>query len=384
MRRSGRLALLAGCRSGGTPPTLLAAADTVPGRWRKASPWQLQPWTPEAAVSLAEMADRDSVDLVALTDGWLPRFPEDQLQPVLAAPLQSQLDQTAAQFLAMHGNTRAAQLLPVGVSPWVMVFRRGDSWRSASMEGWDVLLDPALTGQVVLPLSPRLVIELADRMTAPNALERLRRQVLTFDDRQGINWLLKDKARVLVTPLQRCMTLLRQDPRLSAVLPPAALLALDPGFALPKRGNHCRSGGQAWMPPMQTPWRPCVRNQDLGGPFVAGSAAVSMARPAWSGPLLISAGIGNSRARRHVSASRRTAAGRLSALMVSFGWGWPDGVGGAAGVPQAQAAMICSPVICTPDQVVSLLGRSGHGSGKVAEAQNRGWGPLWGRAGGWH
>ena len=165
------------------------------------------------------MADRDSVDLVALTDGWLPRFPEDQLQPVLAAPLQSQLDQTAAQFLAMHGNTRAAQLLPVGVSPWVMVFRRGDSWRSASMEGWDVLLDPALTGQVVLPLSPRLVIELADRMYSDAALLRLRGQLLTMDDRQATNWLLKDEARVVVLPLQRCMALLRRDPRLMAVLP---------------------------------------------------------------------------------------------------------------------------------------------------------------------
>ena len=268
------LALLAGCRSGGAPPTLLAAADTLPGRWAKAlpSPWQLQPWTPEAAVTLAEMAERDSVDLVAVTDGWLSRFPVDQLQPVQAAPLQSQLDQTAAQFLAMQGNSRAAQLLPVGVSPWVMVFRRGDSWRSASLEGWDVLLDPALTGHVVLPLSPRLVIELADRMTAPNALERLRRQVLTYDDRQGINWLLKDKARVLVTPLQRCMTLLRRDPRLSAVLPDSGAplhwtLLIRPANTrepLPQAWVE-----QAWMPPMQTRlvasgWRPPLKTLDTG------------------------------------------------------------------------------------------------------------------------
>lgn len=215
------LALLAGCRQGAKPPKLLAAAETVPSRWRKAlpSPWQFLPLKPEDSLTLKGKAERESVDLIALTDGWLTSFPQDLLQPVQAAPLQSQLDQTAAQFLQLQGSTRAAQLLPVAVSPWVMVFRGGDRWRSTSVDRWEVLLDSALTGQVVLPQSPRLVIELADRMNASDALERLRRQVLTYDDRQGINWLLKDKARVLVTPLQRCMTLLRRDPRLSAVLP---------------------------------------------------------------------------------------------------------------------------------------------------------------------
>ena len=43
--------------------------------------------------------------------------------------------------------------------------------------------------------------------------------MLSFDDRQGMNWLLKDRARVVVLPLQRCMRFLRRDPRLTALLP---------------------------------------------------------------------------------------------------------------------------------------------------------------------
>ena len=68
-------------------------------------------------------------------------------------------------------------------------------------------------------------------MSSDAALLRLRGQLLTMDDRQATNWLLKDEARVVVLPLQRCsfcfggihascMALLRRDPQaLMAVLP---------------------------------------------------------------------------------------------------------------------------------------------------------------------
>ena len=214
------LALLAGCRQGTTPPKLLAAPDTVPGRWQKAlpSPWQFLPLEPEDAITPLQKAQQDSVDLIALTDGWLSSLPQDRLQPVQAAALQSQLDQTAARFLQLQGAARAAKLLPVGVSPWVMLFRGGDSERRLCRQ----------LGCLARPGSDRpcgVAAESASgdraRRSHPGAgcVGGLRRQVLTYDDRQGINWLLKDKAQVLVTPLQRCMGLLRRDPRLSAVLP---------------------------------------------------------------------------------------------------------------------------------------------------------------------
>ena len=110
-------------------------------------------------------------------------------------------------------------VLPVGVSPWVLLFRNGAEWAEAAKAGWDVLLQPSLAGQVILPASPRWVIDLADRCGGDAALHRLRQQLLTMDDRRATNWLLKDRARVVVLPLQRCMSLLRRDPRLTAVIP---------------------------------------------------------------------------------------------------------------------------------------------------------------------
>ena len=82
-----------------------------------------------------------------------------------------------------------------------------------------MLLDPQLKGKFVFPSSPRVVIDLADRLEQPDALRRLRRQALTFDDRQAVNWLLKGVAKVVVLPLQRCLSLLRRDPRMEVILP---------------------------------------------------------------------------------------------------------------------------------------------------------------------
>lgn len=57
-----------------------------------------------------------------------------------------------------------------------------------------------MAGRVVLPASPRLVMSLADHLGGGQALPALRRQALTYDDRQATNWLLKGEAKVVVLP----------------------------------------------------------------------------------------------------------------------------------------------------------------------------------------
>ena len=214
------LALLAACRSGERSPQLLAARGTLPKAWLKLLP---SPWESSAtAAPRLWPDDTDSaVDLVAMGDGWLSSVAPSRLQDLDAPQLQQQLGAQAQRFLQQLGAERAMQVLPVGVSPWVMLFRNGSAWLEAARGGWDVLLDPTLAGRVVLPASPRFVIDLADRLGGEEVLRRLRAQLLTMDDRQATSWLLKGEARVVVLPLQRCMALLRRDPRLTAVLPDA-------------------------------------------------------------------------------------------------------------------------------------------------------------------
>ncbi|BEV35917.1 ABC transporter substrate-binding protein [Synechococcus sp. M16CYN] len=211
------LVALAGCRRAVAAPQLLALSGILPKRWTTElpKPWQfitsktLNQWT---------QADRNQADLLAFTDGWIESLSTVPLQPIAASPLRNRLDAAALRLLEALGPQESC-VLPVGVSPWVMLVRQNAIVESIKMLGWEMLLDPHLQGRIILPASPLLVINLADRLEQKDALERLRRQVLTFDDRQAVNWLLKGVATVVVLPLQRCLPLLKQDPRVAAVLP---------------------------------------------------------------------------------------------------------------------------------------------------------------------
>ncbi|WP_253912415.1 substrate-binding domain-containing protein [Synechococcus sp. KORDI-52] len=206
--------LLAGCRSTTAAPTLLAPAGVLPKPWADAlpKPWRLklapaqQDWTPE---------DQARADVLVMGDGWLEAHSAGALQPIASELLLSQLDGQAKVLLANLGALQD-RVLPLAVSPWVMLLRDDPA---KTQQGWPLLLDSSMAGRVVLPASPRLVMSLADHLGGAQALHALRRQALTYDDRQATNWLLKGEAKVVVLPLSRCIALLGRDPRLRAVLP---------------------------------------------------------------------------------------------------------------------------------------------------------------------
>ena len=212
---------LASCGRASAAPLLRATQETLPKKWRRSLPvpWSYKPIEVDAGSNPFTAALEQGNDLLALGDGWLTSLPEKTLQRIEAPGLQDRLDDQARAFEASLGPALQSRVLPVGVSPWVLLFRQGDPWALQARSGWQVLLDPALKGRVVLPQSPRLVMSLAERMQVADGLRQLRAQAYTFDDRQGLNWLIQGKARVAVLPLQRCLPSLRRDPRLSVVLP---------------------------------------------------------------------------------------------------------------------------------------------------------------------
>ena len=208
---------LTGCRPGPRPPTLLVADGILPTRWTKALP---SPWRVQRSVD-AVACDAEPfqiADLLALSDGWLDRCQVADVQPLATNPLCDRLGDQAVRYLKGLSPEMAPAVLPVAVSPYVILWKK-DPRLVVAPRNWEWLLQPSLEKRLVLPASPRLTVDLAATMTDADALRRLRRQVLAYDDRQGLNWLLKDNALAVVLPLQRCMRLLRRDQRLSAVLP---------------------------------------------------------------------------------------------------------------------------------------------------------------------
>ncbi len=218
---SGSLLGLSGC----LPSSQKAFVSSVDGFLPKEvfsdlpKPWKFRPLQVKAKENpFTSQLDRD-VDLIALSDGWLSALNPSDLHPIKLGKLTSRLSTKAQTFIQSLGPTLSNKVFPIGLSPWVMLFRNGEAWLDDANDSWNVLLDKRLNGEIIFPRSPRLVISIAEKITKPDSLNRLIRQSKAFDDRNALNWVLSGKARVAVLPLHRCTSSLFGDPRLSVALP---------------------------------------------------------------------------------------------------------------------------------------------------------------------
>jgi hypothetical protein len=205
--------LLAGCQR--DKDQLLAAVEgQFPQAWSQQLPAGWQPrflGDPEAVA-------RSTAALWSLSDGWASALPRQQIQPIGVGAELRRLAPWAgpvSRLFAPEGSPALA--FPWAFSPWVLVLRNRPDLAQRRAEGWQLLLDPSLKGQLVLPSSPRVAMALLGNGLEP--LMALRRQALAYDERHGLNLLLSGEAQALVTPLQRVIPLLRRDQRLQVVLP---------------------------------------------------------------------------------------------------------------------------------------------------------------------
>ncbi|NDF62011.1 MAG: hypothetical protein EB136_03550 [Synechococcaceae bacterium WBB_3_034] len=221
---------------GGAEPQLLLVRGQLPAAWSKAlpEPWRARPFESPEALLQASASPQPVPTLLALGDGWAQQVPPARLRPLAVQGLLRELDPLAAapsRLFAPEGSPVLA--FPWAFGTWVLLLRNRPDLLRRRAEGWSLLLDPSLRGRLVLPSSPRVVIELALRQLGvdpaePTALgdsrlaarlAALRRQALAFDERDGLQWLLAGDADAAVVPSQRALPLLQRDPRLEALLP---------------------------------------------------------------------------------------------------------------------------------------------------------------------
>ncbi len=212
---------LAGCALGSARLILRADSQSIPKEWLRILPkeWIFKSLEPSENLEVLGSWLSRNTDLLALGDGWISELDSALIKPVIKEDLFSKLDLKAQEFLGGLGTELSLKVFPIGVSPWVMVFRNGEDLRQIANTTWGALLEKSLKGQIIFPKSPRIVISIADQIKEPDALRKLRAQAFTFDDRNSFNWLLSGQARVAILPLDRCLRQVTIDPRLSVALP---------------------------------------------------------------------------------------------------------------------------------------------------------------------
>ncbi len=212
---------LSGCQVNVNRPTLRAYQGLLPKELIKAlpSPWRFKPLRNYQGEAPFKFQSTEPFDLLAIGDGWLQSLNMDRYAPSAINKDALSLNEQARLFLSNFESNIVKKIFPLGLSPWAMLFRNGKEWISKANESWQVLLEPGLKGQLILPKSPRLVMSLADQIGDEETLRRLRLQVKTYDDQNALNWLVSGRAKVAVMPLQNCISILAKDPRLTVAIP---------------------------------------------------------------------------------------------------------------------------------------------------------------------
>mgnify|MGYP001255757745 CR=1 FL=1 len=212
---------LTGCLNKSSQFIIRAVNESLPQEWLHNLPsgWIYKNLKVNSEIYPYKMPFEEQTDLFALEDGWITNLQNDELLDMKIDNWLPSLNSQARSFSIGLSPELRNKLLPIGFTPWVMLFRNGEPWRKKAKKSWEVLLEPGLQDQVLLPNSSRMLISLVDRMGTSDELRRLRKQVKSFDDRNALNWINSGKAKVAVLPLQRCIPSLVRDSRLSVILP---------------------------------------------------------------------------------------------------------------------------------------------------------------------
>ncbi|WP_413677423.1 hypothetical protein [Prochlorococcus sp. MIT 0916] len=162
---------------------------------------------------------QEKTDLLVLNDGWISDLSINSLQEIKANSIRNNFSKQTSSFLDGLGEDYKKKLLPLAVSPWVILFRNEDSLALKNKNSWEVIFSSSLANQIVFPNSPYLLISIAHKLDLVNDFSKIKSQAKSFDDRNALNWVTSGRANAAVLPLSSCVDSLTKDPRLSVLLP---------------------------------------------------------------------------------------------------------------------------------------------------------------------
>ena len=216
------LFLLSGCSTSQEKLALRGVSESFPSEFLNSLPrgWE---FFPIRNIELKNFSFnsilQEKTDLLVLNDGWISGLPINSFQEIKADNIRNSFNEQTSSFLDGLGNDYKKKLLPLAVSPWVVLFRNENALSLKNKNSWEVIFSNSLRNQIIFPNSPYLLISIAQKIGLGNDFSKIKSQAKSFDDRNAINWVVSGRAVAAVLPLSRCVDSLIEDPRLSVLLP---------------------------------------------------------------------------------------------------------------------------------------------------------------------
>ena len=158
-------------------------------------------------------------DFTLINDGWITSINFAEFEKINEYPLIENLDKRSIDFLGSFNENQRTKLFPIGVVPYTIIIKNNKELINSARTSWDFLLSKKLTGKIIFPQSPRIILSIAQKINSSNSLKKLKSQAMLFDDKNMLNWLINSDACVAIVPYSLCSKYLKVDPRLSIVFP---------------------------------------------------------------------------------------------------------------------------------------------------------------------
>ena len=158
-------------------------------------------------------------DFLLINDGWISSVDFSEFEKINEYTLFENLDKRSIDFLGRFNQNQRSKLFPIGVIPYTIVIKNNKELINSAGNSWDFLLSKMLTGKIIFPQSPRIILSIAEKINSSNSLKKLKSQAMLFDDKNMLNWLINSDACVAIVPYSLCSKYLKIDPRLSLVFP---------------------------------------------------------------------------------------------------------------------------------------------------------------------
>jgi len=158
-------------------------------------------------------------DFTLINDGWVNSINFAEFEKINQYTLIENLDKRSIDFLGSFNENQRSKLFPIGVVPYTIIIKNNKELINSARTSWDFLLSKKLTGKIIFPQSPRIILSIAKKINSSNSLKKLKSQAMLFDDKNMLNWLINSDACVAIVPYSLCSKYLKIDPRLSLVFP---------------------------------------------------------------------------------------------------------------------------------------------------------------------
>ena len=133
-------------------------------------------------------------DFTLINDGWINSLDFEEFEKINEYALFENLDKRSIDFLGSFNQNQRSKLFPIGVVPYTIIIKNNKELINSARTSWDFLLSKKLTGKIIFPQSPRIIMSISQKINSSNSLKKLKRQAMLFDDKNMLNWLINSDA----------------------------------------------------------------------------------------------------------------------------------------------------------------------------------------------